>query len=69
MLINLLNRIGVREVLIAGFDGQKNGVLYFFDDAFDRNKMKSTNGEKVKNILASVFQDMNLKFITESEYV
>ena len=68
MLINLLHRIGIREVSFAGFDGQKNGTLNFYDDSFDRNKMKSTNGVKVKKILNSIYSDMRLCFITESEY-
>ena len=69
MLINLLHRIGIKDILLAGFDGQKNGMLKFFDDSFDRNKMRSTNGAKVKTILKSLFSEMSLSFITESEYM
>lgn len=68
MLINVLHRIGIKKVLLAGFDGQKKGFLNYYNDAFDRNKIKSTNGVKVKNILENSFSDMYLDFLTDSEY-
>ena len=68
MLLKLLSRIGVNRVFLAGFDGQKDGILNFYDDSFDRNKMHSTNGAKVKSILYSSFDGMVFEFITESAY-
>lgn len=68
MLLNLLKRLGVKSVYLAGFDGEKNGVLNFYDVSFDRTCIKSTNGNKVKNVLRTCFEGMNLEFITESEY-
>lgn len=68
MLLNLLVHIGVKKVMFAGFDGQKNGALNFYDDSFNYDAMKSTNGNKVKSILASVFDSMDKTFITDSEY-
>ena len=69
MLLNLLNRIGIKTIYLAGFDGEKNGVLNFYDDSFDRNKMKSNNGTKVKEILQTRFSDFELHFLTDSEYM
>jgi 4-hydroxy 2-oxovalerate aldolase len=68
MLIKLLSKFGVRNIIFAGFDGRKNGVLSFYDDSFDRNLMKTSNGMIVKNILDTVFSDISKTFITESEY-
>lgn len=68
MLLNLLKRVGVKKVVFAGFDGRKDGVLKFFDDSFDRKQMKTTGGLLVKQILDSVFYDMEKVFLTESEY-
>ena len=68
MLIKLLKRIGKKNILLAGFDGQKQGVLSFCDESFGINRIKSTNGITVKRILSSSFEDMQLEFVTESEY-
>lgn len=68
MLLNLLKRVGAKNVLFAGFDGRKNGVLKFFDDSFDRNQMKNIGSRLVKHILDSVFDDIEKTFLTESEY-
>lgn len=68
MLINLLYRMGVKNVMLAGFDGRKDGVLKFYDDSFDRNQMKSSGGAVIKRILDSVFADMKKVFLTQSEY-
>lgn len=69
ILLNLLNRLGKKEVCLAGFDGHKDGVLSFYDDSFDRSKMSSNNGDKVKAILKSVFFDMEMIFLTDSAYM
>lgn len=68
MLLNLLSKIGVRSVSLAGFDGYIDGVMSFFDESFNRNEMKVIRGIKVKRILDSVFKDMAKDFITDSEY-
>ncbi len=68
MLINLLSKIGVKEINFAGFDGRKNGAMGFFKQSFDRNERKPANGAKIKTILGSVFKDISKVFITESEY-
>lgn len=68
ILINILYKLGVKRVMIAGFDGRKEGILNFYDDSYDRNNMRSTNDVKVKSILQSAFADMQFVFITKSEY-
>lgn len=68
MLINLLGKIGVKEILFAGFDGRENGKLNFVDDSFDRNEAKFLGGSNVKDILKTVFGSISKVFITESEY-
>lgn len=68
MLLNLLNKIGVKSVCFAGFDGKVNGKLNFFDDSYDRNITRFTSDSKIKNILNTVFNSVEKKFITTSEY-
>lgn len=69
MLLNLLNRIGVKTILFAGFDGQKNGKMNFIEDSFERKNKVLYEQTKVKSILDTVFSEMNKKFITDSEYM
>lgn len=68
MLVNLMSKLGVQEIYFAGFDGRKDGALSFYDNSFDRNSVKTTQGCNIKNILDSTFSDIRKKFITESEY-
>lgn len=68
MLLNFLKKIDVKDVMIAGFDGQKNGKLNFIDESFDRQKMKVPQSSNIKDILHTVFGDMKKEFLTESEY-
>jgi len=68
MLLNLLKRIGVRQVAFAGFDGAKDGILKFYNDAFEHSQLKTTDNSKVKRILQTVFEYMDKTFLTESAY-
>lgn len=68
MLLNLLVKLGVKSVLLAGFDGQYNGKFEFFDDTFDRNTSKSVEGDKIQNILTTTFSDLHREFLTVSRY-
>ncbi|MBS6764953.1 MAG: aldolase catalytic domain-containing protein [Clostridium sp.] len=67
MLLNLLNKLGVKNVSFAGFDGRTNGKLNFIDNSFDRN-IKNSTGTKVKRILNTAFTEISKTFITASEY-
>ena len=68
MLWNLLMKMGIKEILVAGFDGHKDGKLNFYDNALDRNKKDVSTGEKVKEIIKVTFSTMNVTFLTDSEY-
>lgn len=69
MLISLLSKLGIRRIMLAGFDGKIDGKFNFFDSSFDRNSMKSTNGTRIGDILNTYFKDIEKIFITDSEYM
>lgn len=69
MLLNLLSRIGVESVAIAGFDGQIGGRKQFFEDSFDRDVKEPSKAELIKGILKSSLSQMRIEFITPSEYL
>lgn len=68
MLLNLLNKIGVTNIIFAGFDGRKNGKLNFIDNSFEKNRFGISSNSNIKNILENTFSNMNKQFITKSEY-
>lgn len=69
MLINMLVKFGITKIAFAGFDGRIDGKFNFYDNTFDRNAMKSTNGTKIGDILNDYFKNIEKIFITESEYM
>ena len=68
MLINLLNRVGIKEISFAGFDGRKDGKLNFVDDSLDGHQDNPNRSQDIKRILGTVFKDIKKTFLTESEY-
>lgn len=68
MLINLLSKIGVKSVALAGFDGRRNGEMMFYDDRMESRRSKRPNDAKVAGILHSVFQSIDMIFLTDSVY-
>ncbi|MBP5595186.1 MAG: aldolase catalytic domain-containing protein [Pseudobutyrivibrio sp.] len=68
MLINLLSKLGQKDIMFAGFDGRKNGKLNFVDDSLDGHQDDPGRSKNTKRILDSVFEGINKTFITESEY-
>lgn len=68
MLVNLLDKLGVKSVLFAGFDGKQDGKLNYFDEFYDRNNTASPDEYKIRHILNSVYKSIKKKFVTESEY-
>ncbi len=68
MLINLLVKLGFKEISFAGFDGRKNGKLNFVDDSYDGHQDSPDRSNNTKRILDTVFADIKKNFITESEY-
>ena len=68
MLLNLLRKIGVSKVKLAGFDGRQNGKLNFVDSRLTSNKTEWMRNNQIKEILDKVFSDLDKVFITESQY-
>ena len=68
MLLALLQKCGVKEVKLAGFDGSKNGErLTFCDGLLDRN-VKKNDCKKIQAILDGTLSGIKKTFITESVY-
>lgn len=68
MLLNLLKKLGVKKVMLAGFDGAKNGEMEFYNKNFAQGKDKLPMSIEIKEILYTAFLDMDMEFLTESEY-
>lgn len=68
MLVNLLDKVGIKNIKFAGFDGMINGVSNYFDQAFDQHKDKDIQKEKVQRILSTSFGKIKKEFITDSLY-
>ena len=68
MLLNLLDFIGIKHVLIAGFDGRTDGILKFCDDSLERSQYIPTNTMLIKSILSTRLDGLEKEFITKSEY-
>lgn len=66
-LLNLLSRLPVKNIYIAGFDGYKNKNSYY-DKTLDNGYVGSDYSDKVKTILHNVFSGLPLQFITPSYY-
>ncbi len=68
MLINLLSKLGYKDITFAGFDGRKAGKLNFVDDSLDTHQDNPDRSTKIKQILNNSFADINKNYLTESEY-
>lgn len=72
MLCRLLRRCNVRRVALAGFDGfVADTAQNYFDREMVNNveaKVLETKTEKIKAQLKALTRDMDLKFITTSQY-
>lgn len=71
MLVKLFKQCKVSEIALAGFDGYTNDVKsnYFdakFEYSFTKEKANILNKDAVNEL--SKFKDMDIKFITESNY-
>jgi 4-hydroxy 2-oxovalerate aldolase len=69
MVINLLKKLGIYEIYLAGFDGFKKGNN-FYDDTFEKayNYEYEEENNHVKKIITHYFNDMKLIFLTPSLY-
>jgi len=72
MLINFLNKIGVRQVYLAGFDGfSKNRLDNYFDTAYANSAEYETliyKTEAISRRLQALSNSMEIRFLTESKY-
>lgn len=66
MLLNLLSRIKVESISIAGFDGFKDGGVNFYLEQMDRCANGEHQNENVNHILKSYYSELPLCFITDS---
>ncbi len=72
MIINVLNKIGVRELALAGYDGfDPVGVSNYYDEKIT-NTANAEQQEQINNAMAEYFiklgRKMNISFITPSLY-
>lgn len=71
MLIRLLEKIGVKQVDLAGFDGYTPDDVNYFDEnmeySFVKEKADSLN-ESGRKFFAQKKESMNIRFITPSYY-
>lgn len=69
MLINLLKRIGVKKVYIAGFDGFIKNKGNFYDMSYERSVRTSDYDiETRKNILEKSYSSIEIIYLTPSLY-
>lgn len=68
MLLNLLKYIGIRKVVLAGFDGRYENKLHFYNEEFARNSQNKQSNEVVNSILRHSFKDMEICTLTDSAY-
>ncbi len=76
MLLNLLKKLRVSEIAIAGFDGYEVGAKNYVDSSFSdnrkNNEIEDTNAEisrMVKDFIRTAEPDIAVKFITPSKYM
>lgn len=71
MLLKFLNRIGVKEVLCAGFDGYSSKDENYVNPAMEYDFIKKEAGhinQHVKNAIKAYRENMTISFITYSSY-
>lgn len=68
MLLKTLERAGITEVYMAGFDGFKENGADYFSDQYTHEAGKSVSIDTVKNILYTSLNKMKINFITPSVY-
>lgn len=71
MLIRLLEKVGVKNVDLAGFDGYTPDDVNYFDEnmeySFVKEKADSLN-ESGRQFFREMADRMNIEFVTESYY-
>lgn len=69
MLLHLLDEVGIKEIYVAGFDGQVEGELLFYDEVYSKGSKDISNTNIIKNILQKNLSSLNIHYITVSEYM
>ena len=68
MLIKLMIGIGIKKIVLAGFDGF-SGKINHFDSSMDNHYFEKNNNMEVKHILALYSNKVCIEFITRSSYL
>lgn len=68
MLINVLAKIGLNSISVAGFDGHNNGKLEFVDKLFANRESAETNDNIVSEVLNNNMLGVKINFISPSKY-
>ena len=68
MLLKTLERIGLEEVFIAGFDGFDDKGKKYYDKDYTREEGKNIASDVVQGILSSALSKMTIHFFTPSLY-
>ena len=68
MLLKTLERMGMEELYIAGFDGFGAKGKYYYADSYTREEGKNVPCDTVRSILTSALNKMTIHFLTPSVY-
>lgn len=69
MIINLLLRIGIHEVVLAGFDGYSGKDHVYMDASFESIRTMHSSNAEIIALLKNVEQHINIRFVTKSLYI
>lgn len=68
MCLQLLHRLGVRRLRVAGFDGFDGGRATFYIEGLARDGVDAGHTDRVLGVLGRRFSDMDIEFVTDSRY-
>lgn len=68
MMINALVRMGIKEVILAGFDGYVPNGENYFDKNWDFNGKSWRNNQIIKDAVARTSGNIRMRFLTKSKY-
>lgn len=72
ILLNLLQKLEIQNIYVAGFDGEYSGKMEYFDDSYARPAKNKYNVDYIQSILYSSFKEMlesrRITFLTPSAY-
>lgn len=68
MLLHLFKMIGIKEVVLAGFDGVQNEKLSFYNNDFQSVDYHNCSQNVVNELLNRDFKEITMKTLTQSGY-